>query len=51
MHFEEWMEHVVQAFEIVGVAVLAIGSIVAMLGAARMLLSGERADGVRAGSP
>ena len=44
MHFEESMEHVVQAFEIAGVAVLAIGSLVAMLGAARMLLSGRRAE-------
>jgi uncharacterized membrane protein len=43
MHFEEWMEHVVQAFEIVGVAVLAIGSIVAMLGAAQALLRGQPA--------
>ena len=44
MHFEESMEHVVQAFEIAGVAILAIGSIVAMLGAAHVLLSGDRAD-------
>ena len=44
MHFEESMEHVVQAFEIAGVAILAIGSIVAMLGAARTLLSGKRAE-------
>ena len=43
MHFEEWMEHVVQAFEIVGVAVLAIGSLVAMFGAAQALLGGEPA--------
>jgi uncharacterized membrane protein len=38
VHFEDWMEHVVHGFEIVGVAVLAIGSIVAMvraMGAAR----------------
>ena len=26
MHFEEWMEHVVQAFEVAGVGILAIGS-------------------------
>jgi uncharacterized membrane protein len=38
------MEHAVQAFEIVGVAILAIGSILAMVGAARALFRGERAD-------
>jgi len=42
MHFEEWMEHVVRAFEIAGVAILAIGSIVAMLSAGRALLRGQR---------
>ena len=42
MHFEEWMEHAVQAFEIVGVAILAIGSIVALLGAGRALMRGQR---------
>jgi uncharacterized membrane protein len=36
------MEHVVRAFEIVGVAVLAIGSVIAMVGAARALTRGER---------
>jgi uncharacterized membrane protein len=41
MHFKEWMEYVVQAFEIVGVAILAIGSIVALLGAGRALLRGR----------
>jgi uncharacterized membrane protein len=44
MHFEEWMQHVVQAFEIAGVAILAIGSIVAMLSAGKRLLSGERTE-------
>ncbi len=43
MHFEEWMEHAVQAFEIVGVAILAIGSVVALLGAGRAVMRGERA--------
>jgi uncharacterized membrane protein len=42
MHFDEWMEHVVQAFEALGVAVLAIGSIVTIVGAARALLRGDR---------
>jgi uncharacterized membrane protein len=36
------MERAVQAFEIVGVAVLAVGSIIAMVGAARAVLRGER---------
>ncbi len=35
------MERAVQAFEIVGVAILAIGSIVALVGAARTLAGGE----------
>jgi len=42
MYFEEWMELAVQGFEIVGVAILAIGSIVAMVGAATTLVRGER---------
>ncbi len=41
MDFEEWMEHAVQAFEIVGVAILAIGSVVALAGAARTFVGGE----------
>ena len=44
MNFEESMEHVVQAFEIVGVAILAIGSVVAMLGAGKLLLRGQRME-------
>jgi uncharacterized membrane protein len=36
------MERVVQAFEVVGVAILAIGSLVALVGAARALARGER---------
>ena len=42
MHFEEWMERVVQAFEIAGVGILAIGSLAALIGAARSLFRGER---------
>jgi uncharacterized membrane protein len=42
VHFEEWMEHVVQAFEVVGVAILAVGSVVALFGAAMALGRGER---------
>ncbi len=40
--FEEWMELVVKAFEIAGVAVLTIGSIAALVTAARSLARGER---------
>ena len=42
MHFEEWMERVVQAFEVAGVGILAIGSVAALVGAARDLSRGER---------
>jgi len=42
MHFEESMEHVVQAFEIAGVVILATGSIVALIGAAIAAARGER---------
>ena len=42
MHFEEWMEHVVKAFEIAGVAVLAVGSLIALYNAARALSQGHR---------
>jgi len=38
MRFDELMEHVVHGFELAGVAVLAIGSLVAMAGAAKLLL-------------
>jgi uncharacterized membrane protein len=40
--FEEWMENVVKAFEIAGVGILAVGSIVALVNAARALRRGER---------
>lgn len=42
MHFEETMELTVHAFEIVGVAVLAIGSIIAMVRAASTWRQGKR---------
>ena len=41
MHFEEWMERVVQAFEVAGVGVLAVGSIIALIRAAITLARGE----------
>ena len=44
MHFEESMEHVVQAFEVAGVAILAIGSFVAFVGAAVSVIRGERLE-------
>jgi uncharacterized membrane protein len=42
VHFEEWMELVVHVFEAFGVAVLAVGSLVALVGAARAVSRGER---------
>lgn len=42
MDFEEAMEVVVHAFEIAGVAILAVGSLVALLGAAQAVSRGER---------
>jgi uncharacterized membrane protein len=42
MHYEELMENVVKAFEVAGVAILAIGSIVALAGATAALRRGER---------
>ncbi len=42
MEFEEWMEHVVEAFEVAGVAVLAIGSLAALIRAAGAFARGER---------
>jgi uncharacterized membrane protein len=41
MHFEEWMENVVKAFEVAGVVMLAVGSIVALARAATILARGE----------
>jgi uncharacterized membrane protein len=42
MTFEEWMEGVVHGFEIVGVAILVIGSIAALGGYALALARGHR---------
>ena len=42
MHFEEWMELVVHAFEVAGVGILAIGSLVALFGAAKAFARAER---------
>jgi uncharacterized membrane protein len=42
VHFEEWMELVVHAFEVAGVSILGVGSLVALLGAARAVRRGER---------
>jgi uncharacterized membrane protein len=47
MQFDEGMERAVQAFEIVGVAILAIGSILALLGAAKVAFRGARATAYR----
>lgn len=41
MDFEDWMEHVVHGFEVVGVAILAIGSVVALVNASLPLVRGE----------
>src|SRR4249919_2113247 len=42
MHFEEWMERVVQGFEVFGVAILAVGSVFALVGALPALVRGDR---------
>jgi uncharacterized membrane protein len=42
VHFEEWMEGVVHAFEVAGVGILAVGFLLALLGAARAVSRGER---------
>ena len=42
MDFKEWMELVVKAFEIAGVAILALGSLVALFGAGTAMYRGER---------
>ena len=41
MHVEDWMEHVVDGFEVVGVVVLAIGSLIALVRAAAAVLRGN----------
>jgi uncharacterized membrane protein len=48
MHYEEWMENVVKAFEIVGVVLLAVGSIAALVHAATVLKRGAPRDAYRA---
>lgn len=42
MDFDDWMEHVVQGFEVVGVALLAIGSVIALVNASLPLVRGQR---------
>ncbi len=42
MHYEDFMENVVKAFEVAGVAILAIGSIAALAAATAALRRGER---------
>lgn len=42
VHFEEWMEHVVKAFEVAGVVILAVGSVIALVGAAMSVSRGGR---------
>jgi uncharacterized membrane protein len=41
MHFEDWMENVVKAFEVAGVVILAVGSIVTLAGSALTVRRGE----------
>jgi uncharacterized membrane protein len=42
VHFEEWMELVVHAFEAAGVGILALGSLLALFGAAKTVARGGR---------
>ena len=42
MHFEDWMELAVKAFEVTGVGILALGSLAALLGAVKAVARGER---------
>ncbi|MPY92108.1 MAG: DUF1622 domain-containing protein [Acidimicrobiia bacterium] len=42
MHFEDWMELVVEAFEVAGVAILVVGSIVALVRSAQVASRGAR---------
>ncbi|HET9755792.1 MAG TPA: DUF1622 domain-containing protein [Candidatus Limnocylindrales bacterium] len=43
MTFHEWMDTVVKVFEIAGVAVLAVGSAVALVGGGLLVAQGRRA--------
>ena len=42
MHFDDWMELVVKAFEVAGVIILAVGSLAALVGAVKALSRGAR---------
>jgi uncharacterized membrane protein len=42
VHFEEWMELAVKTFEVAGVGILAVGSLVALVGAANVVIRGDR---------
>jgi uncharacterized membrane protein len=42
VHYEEWMELVVKAFEVAGVAILAVGSFAALVSSVIALLRGDR---------
>ena len=51
MTFHEWMDTVVKVFEIAGVAVLAVGSAVALVGGGLLVAQGRRADRLSVGAP
>jgi uncharacterized membrane protein len=42
VHYEEWMELIVKGFEVVGVALLAIGSLTALVSGSIALRQGQR---------
>jgi uncharacterized membrane protein len=42
MHFEDWMDLVVKGFEVVGVVILALGSLAALIGAGLALIRGDQ---------
>jgi uncharacterized membrane protein len=42
MDFEDWMDLVVKGFEVAGVAILALGSLAALMGAGMALVRGDR---------
>jgi uncharacterized membrane protein len=47
VHFDEWMELVVHAFEAAGVGILGVGSLIALFGAGRAMYRGERQTAYR----
>jgi uncharacterized membrane protein len=51
VHFEEWMELAVKAFEAAGVAILILGSVGALVGAAQAMSQGRHVayEGARQG--